>query len=96
MGTENNNKGQSFSRDISKQLQCEYKGHEKDCTEKCDKCAFHIKETADVAMSQNKLDEAIKLYKKAIFVESRYADAWVCLGKSYMLKGDYNKSLDAF
>lgn len=96
MSTENNNKGQSFSRDISKQLRCEFKGHEKACTEKCDKCALHIKETADVAMSQSKLDEAIKLYKKAIFVESRYADAWVCLGKSYMQKGDYNKSLDAF
>ena len=96
MGAENNNKDLSFSRDISKQLRCEFKGHEKDCTEKCDKCAFHIKGTADVAMSQKKLDEAIALYKKAIFIESHYADAWVCIGKSYMQKGDYNKSLDAF
>lgn len=96
IGKPSKSSNQYLSRDISKQLQCEYKGHEKDCTEKCDKCAFHIKETADVAMSQNKLDEAIKLYKKAIFVESSYADAWVCLGKSYMLKGDCNKSLDAF
>lgn len=96
MGTEKNNKGQSFNRDISKQLRCEFKGHEKDCTERCDKCAFHIKEVADVAMSQNKLDEAIALYKKAIFIESCYADVWVCIGKAYMQKGDYAKSLDAF
>ena len=68
----------------------------KDCSKKCEKCAIHIKDTADIALLQNKLDEALPLYKKAAFIEPGYADVWVSLGGIYKDKSEYKKSLDAF
>ena len=96
IGKTSKSSNQCLGRDVSKQLRCEYKGHEKDCGKKCEKCAIHIKDTADIALSKNRFDEALPLYKKAAFIEPHYADVWVSLGGIYKDKSEYKKALDAF
>ena len=94
---ENKNAVQSpLGRDETKHIKCEYDGKEDDCPNDCSKCAISIKTEGDVALAQNSLDKAIKNYKKAVFVEPKFAEAWVNLGNSYGMKLEYNNALLAF
>ncbi len=86
----------SLGRDESKHIQCNYEDNEDDCPKECSKCAISIKTDGDIALAQNLLDEAIKNYKKAVFVEPKFAEAWVNLGNAYGLKSEYNNALSAF
>ena len=86
----------SLGRDESKHIQCDYEDNEDDCPKECSKCAISIKTDGDIALAQNSLDEAIKNYKKAVFVEPKFAEAWVNLGNAYGLKSEYNNALSAF
>ena len=89
-------KTSSLGRDESKHIQCDYEGNEDDCPKECSKCAISIKTDGDIALAQNSLDEAIKNYKKAVFVEPKFAEAWVNLGNAYGMKSEYNNALSAF
>ena len=92
----NNTTQSSLGRDESKHIQCNYEDNEDDCPKECSKCAIFIKTDGDIALAQNSLDEAIKNYKKAVFVEPKFAEAWVNLGNAYGLKTEYNNALSAF
>lgn len=92
----NNIAQSSLGRDESKHIQCDYEDNEDDCPKECSKCAISIKTDGDIALAQNLLDEAIKNYKKAVFVEPKFAEAWVNLGNAYGLKSEYNNALSAF
>lgn len=50
----------------------------------------------DRAFAKEYLDEAIRLYKKAVFIEPKFAEAWVNLGNAYKMKSEYNNALVAF
>lgn len=92
----NNTSQSSLGRDESKHIQCDYEDNEDDCPNECSKCAISIKTDGDIALAQNSLDEAIKNYKKAVFVEPKFAEAWVNLGNAYGLKSEYNNAISAF
>ncbi len=91
-------KQQSYGlgRNESKHISCAYEGRENDCPEKCEKCAIAIKTDGDMALAKEHLDEAIRLYKKAVFIEPKFAEAWVNLGNAYGMKSEYNNALVAF
>ena len=77
-------------------ISCEFKGRESNCPKQCAKCAIAIKTDGDVALSANRLDDAIKQYKKALFVEPKFAEAWCNLASVYGMKSEYNNALSAF
>lgn len=77
-------------------ISCEFKGRESNCPKQCAKCAIAIKTDGDVALSANQLDDAIKQYKKALFVEPKFAEAWCNLASVYGMKSEYNNALSAF
>lgn len=83
-------------KDLSKHLSCKYEGHEDDCPDDCSKCAISIKTDGDLALASNRLDDAIKFYKKAVFVEPKFAEAWNNMGNAYGMKSEYNNALNAF
>ncbi len=57
----------------------------------------HFKKTeGDIALASNKLDEAIRQYKKAVFISSKFAEAWVDLGNAFGMKSVYNYAVKAF
>ena len=85
-----------MGRDESKHIQCDYEDNEDDCPKECSKCAISIKTDGDIALAQNSLDEAIKNYKKAVFIEPQFAEAWCNLGNAYGMKSEYNNALSAF
>lgn len=86
----------SLGRDESKHISCRYEGHEDDCPDDCAKCAISIKTDGDIALATNKLDDAIRQYKKAIFLSPKFAEAWFNLGNAYVMKFEYNNALSAF
>lgn len=86
----------TLGRDESKHISCRYVGHEDDCSAECSRCAIAIKTNGDIALSQNQLDNAIRLYKKAVFIEPKFAEAWINLGNAYGIKSEYNNALIAF
>lgn len=86
----------SLGRDESKHIACDFKGHEDDCPKQCARCGISIKTDGDLALAQSKLDEAIRHYKKALFLEPRFAEAWVNLGNALGMKREYTNSLNAF
>ena len=75
---------------------CAYEGHEGDCPKDCLKCAIAIKKAGDAALDSNHLNEAIKQYKKALFVEPKFAKAWCNLGNAFAEKSEYNNALSAY
>lgn len=86
-------------------LSCSFSGREKDCPKDCSRCAITIKNDADTALSKcvksnaahdPNLGEAIKLYKKALFIEPNYADAWCSLAEAFKTKHEYNNAISAF
>lgn len=90
------NDSHQLGRDESKHISCAYQGREDDCPNDCKRCAIAIKTDGDLALSQNQPEAAIKLYKKAVFVEPKYAEAWVSLGNTYVTKSEYNNALSAY
>lgn len=86
----------SLGRDESKHLSCKYDGHESDCPDDCARCAISIKTDGDIALASNNLDEAVRLYKKAVFISPKFAEAWCNLGNAYGMKSEYNNALSAF
>ena len=85
-----------LGRDESRHISCKYEGRESECPKSCDKCAISIKTEGDFALTQNELDKAIKQYKRAVFVEPKFAEAWVNMGNAYGMKSEYNHALSAF
>lgn len=86
----------NLGRDNMKHISCNYIGNEDNCPNECSRCAIAIKTDGDVALSKNQLDSAIRLYKKAVFVEPKFAEAWVNLGNAYGMKSEYNNALSSF
>ena len=91
-----NTKNGVLGRDKTKHLSCEFEGHEADCSNCCEKCAIHIKTCGDELLAEGKVDLAIKQYKRALFAEPKFAEAWVNLGNAFGMKAEYNNSLAAF
>ena len=85
-----------LGRDESRHISCKYEGRESECPKSCDKCAISIKTEGDFALTQNELDKAIKQYKRAVFVEPKFAEAWVNMGNAYGMKSEYNHARSAF
>ncbi len=85
-----------LGKDESKHIFCKFKGQEERCPYDCTKCAISIKIDGDTALSQNKLENAIRLYKKAVFAEPKFAEAWVNLGNAYEMKSEHSNALAAF
>ena len=86
----------SLGRDESKHISCEYDGREELCPKNCEKCAIGIKTDADFALTANNLEEAIRLYKKAVFIEPKFAEAWCNLGNALGMMSDYKNAINAF
>lgn len=85
-----------LGRDEDKHISCKYEGNRDDCPKDCEKCAISIKTDGDIALAQNDFDKAIKQYKKAVFVEPKFAEAWVNMGNAYGMKSEYNNAVSAF
>lgn len=85
-----------LGRNEAKHLCCKYEGNETACPKSCDKCAIAIKTDGDMALTQKQLDNAMRLYKKAVFIEPKFAEAWVNLGNVYGMKSEYNNALSSF
>ena len=85
-----------LGRDEDKHIFCEYEGREDDCPRECLKCAIYIKTLGDEALAEGRNDVAIKNYKKAIFIEPKFAEAWTNLANAYGMQSEYNNALQAF
>lgn len=77
-------------------LKCEYDGCENDCPRECSACAIAIKTDGDAALIENNLSSAIRFYKRALFLEPRFAEAWNNLANAYNMINEPNNALDAF
>ena len=85
-----------MGRDESIIIKCEFESRPEDCPKDCDKCAIGIKTDGDTALAMGNFEEAIRQYKRAIFVEPRLSDAWCNLGNAYGMKSEYEKAIEAF
>ena len=86
----------ALGRDRTKHITCEYIGHEDDCKNECSKCAIAMKKSGDTALVSNHISDAVKQYKKALFANPRFADAWCGLANAYSVNGEYNNALSAY
>lgn len=86
----------TLGRDESKHISCQYVGRENDCPKNCDKCAISMKTDGDLAMIRNDIDMAIKQYKKAVFIEPKFAEAWLNMGNAYGMMSEYNNAIASF
>ena len=77
-------------------MKCEYEGNESDCPKECSTCAIAIKTEGDTALVENKLPSAIRFYKRALFLEPRFAEAWNNLANAYNMINEPNNALYAF
>ncbi len=77
-------------------LICKYETDKDKCPKECSKCAIAIKKEGDSALEANHIEDAIKQYKKALFVDPKYAEAWCYLGNAYRMKSECNNALSAF
>lgn len=91
-----NTKTSVLGRDKTKHISCGFEGHEADCPDNCEKCAIYIKTCGDELLAEGKVDLAIKQYKRALFAEPKFAEAWVNLGNAFGMKSEYNNALTAF
>ena len=86
----------ALGRNEKLHLSCEYEGKEDNCPKECTKCAISIKTDGDIAISSNRLSEAIRQYRRALFVEPKFAEAWCNLANAYGMNSEYEKALAAF
>ena len=86
----------ALGRDESKHIYCQFEGKEEECKKDCTKCAISIKSNGDIAISQNQIDSAIRYYKKAVFAEPHFAEAWCNLANAYGMKSEYHNAIHAF
>lgn len=86
----------SLGRDETRHPNCQYEGNEEACPKSCAKCAIAIKTDGDVALSEERLDQAIRFYKKALFIDPKFVEAWNNLGNAYGMKSEYHNALHAF
>ncbi len=77
-------------------ISCEFEGHENDCPKDCSTCAIAIKTDGDAALIEKKLPSAIRFYKRALFLEPRFAEARNNLANAYNMINEPNNALDAF
>ena len=77
-------------------LTCEYDGCEEDCPNECSTCAIAIKTDGDTALIENELPSAIRFYKRALFLEPRFAEAWNNLANAYNMINEPHNALEAF
>lgn len=77
-------------------LVCEYDGCEEDCPKECSTCAIAIKTDGDAALKTDNLTSAIRLYKRALFLEPRFAEAWNNLANAYNMKDELHNAIEAF
>jgi tetratricopeptide (TPR) repeat protein len=77
-------------------LTCEYCGCEDDCPKECSTCAIAIKTDGDAALLEKKLPSAIRFYKRALFLEPRFAEAWNNLANAYNMINESYNALEAF
>lgn len=85
-----------LGRDESKHISCDYQGHEHECPKECAKCAISIKTDGDIALRNANFGEAVRLYQRALFLEPKFAEAYVNLGNSYGNMAKYTNALEAF
>ena len=50
----------------------------------------------DAALIENKLPSAIRFYKRALFLEPRFAEAWNNLANAYNMINEPHNALEAF
>lgn len=86
----------SLGRDETKHPSCQYEGNEDACSKSCDKCSIAIKTDGDAALLEENFNQAIKFYKKALFIDPKFAEAWNNLGNAYGMKSEYHNALRAF
>lgn len=89
-------KNRKLERDESKYIRCEYEDRKDQCPNICTQCTFAMKADGDAAIAEGNTDQSIRQYKRALFAEPRFADAWVSLGNVYGMRAEYNNALAAF
>jgi len=75
---------------------CAYEGRENLCPKECKKCVCFIIREGEKAALAGKVADAIRHYKRAVFVEPLSPDAWNGLGHAYYLNTEYNNAINAF
>lgn len=87
-----------LGRDQNKQIQCNYRGRENACPKSCNRCACSFYEDAVKVSTgpQADIEKAIKLYKKALFLEPKHVDAWNRIGCLYYKNREYEAAINAF
>ena len=85
-----------LGRDEAKHISCTYNGKEDECPKECSRCAIAIKTDGDAALLEEDVNQAIKFYKKALFIDPKFAEAWNNLGNAYGMKSEYHNALHAF
>ena len=86
----------TLGRTENKHVKCHFVGHSDDCPKDCSKCAISMKVIGDNALTENKISDAIKHFKKALFAEPRYAEAWYGLATAYGMISENNNALSAY
>ena len=96
--TTNNSSPQNsvLGRNEAKHPKCKYSNNTAACPKSCDKCAIAIKTDGDAALCEERLDQAIRFYKRALFADPQFAEAWNNLGNAYGMKSEYHNALNAF
>lgn len=85
-----------LGRNEAKHPKCKYSNNTAACPKSCDKCAIAIKTDGDTALCEERLDQAIRFYKRALFADPLFAEAWNNLGNAYGMKSEYHNALNAF
>ena len=86
----------ALGRNEALHITCGYVGKESACPNSCSKCAISIKRDGDAMVSAKRYQEAVKIYKKAVFLEPKYADAWCSLANAYLMISEFNNAIIAF
>lgn len=81
---------------VRKHIFCKYKGEENNCPNECTKCPIKIRETGDSLLRKGLTNEAIAQYKRALFTEPQYPQAWMKLGEAYASQSMHEEAIKAF
>lgn len=78
-----------------KMEKCKFKGKESECPNACDKCAIGLKKKGDeLFFLEENYGQALKYYKKALFLEPNRPELCYFVSESYQKTGDLKKALD--